>query len=157
MKNQKLDKALEKVKNYDLSKYNKRKRIIIDLIMIIIGILWIVFIISIFSSKEKLDKAKYVECIDGDTFKLKINYKIETVELLNVIASNNEYTCNLIKNAKSITLKYEKNKYNDENNLLAWVYVDKKLIQELLLEKSFAKLDDNKYEITKELKKIITN
>ena len=121
----------------------------------------IILIISIFFigidfvyAKENV---KYSDCVDGDTIKVLLNNEEKTVRLLAVdtpesVKPNNEveyygkesseYTCNMIKNAKKIQLEYDpkSDKVDKYDRLLAWVYVDGKLLQELLVSNGYAKV-----------------
>lgn len=53
-----------------------------------------------------------------------------------------EYTCNKVSNAKKIELEYDPNsdKLDKYNRLLAWVFVDNKLLQEDLVSNGYAKV-----------------
>lgn len=105
------------------------------------------------------------ECVDGDTAKFVINHKIKTVRFLAIdtpetkhptkkeepfgkIASN--YTCHMLKKAKTIELEFEnKNKTDKYDRLLAWVFVNETLLQDDLIKKGYAKVaylyDDYRY------------
>lgn len=97
------------------------------------------------------------KCVDGDTIKLKIDGKKERVRLLAIDtpesvtpdkpveaygkeASN--YTCNLVKNANRIEIEYDINSDKEDKfgRVLAYVYVDGKMLQEELLKKGLAKV-----------------
>ncbi|PLT33208.1 nuclease [Bacillus sp. V5-8f] len=82
-------------------------------------------------------------CVDGDTANFKINGKVTKTRFLFIDtpeytttkekygkeASN--YTCSRLKQAKKITLELDgKDKYDKYSRLLAWVWVDGKLLQE---------------------------
>jgi micrococcal nuclease len=82
-------------------------------------------------------------CTDGDTANFKINGKVTKTRFLFIDtpeytttkekygkeASN--YKCSRLKKAKKITLELDgKDKYDKYNRLLAWVWVDGKLLQE---------------------------
>ena len=103
------------------------------------------------------EKVTFNKCIDGDTIKVIRNNKKETVRLLAVDTpeiegkkreveyygkESSEYTCKKIKEAKKIELEYDKN--SDERDkydrILAWVFVDGELLEELLVEKGYAKV-----------------
>ena len=140
----------------------------------------IILLISIFlifinavSAKEKV---KYVACVDGDTIKVYLNGKEETVRLLAVDTPESvkpdtevayygkeasEYTCNKIKKAKKIEIEYDNNsdKRDKYDRILAWVFTDNKLLQTELVENGYAKVaylyDDYKYaDILKEKQEI---
>ena len=53
-----------------------------------------------------------------------------------------EYTCNKVTNATKLELEYDPNsdKLDKYNRLLAWVFVDGKLLQEELVESGYAKV-----------------
>ena len=130
----------------------------------------IIFIISIFfifinqvSAKETV---KFYKCVDGDTFKIKLKDEVAFVRMLAIDTPESvkpesvveyygkeasEYTCNKLKNAKSIKLEYDdkSDKYDKYDRLLAWVFIDNKLLQEELVENGYAKVaylyDDYKY------------
>lgn len=87
--------------------------------------------------------AKLDKCVDGDTANFKINGKVTKTRFLFIDtpeytttkekygkeASN--YTCSKLKKAKKITLELDgKDKYDKYNRMLAWVWVDGKLLQE---------------------------
>jgi len=130
----------------------------------------IIFVISIFficlnfvNAKETV---KYAGCIDGDTIKVYLNDKKETVRLLAVDTPEtgkpdkaadyyakeaSEYTCNKIKKAQKIILEYDtnSNKRDKYDRVLAWVFLDGNLLQSDLVENGYAKVaylyDDYKY------------
>ena len=121
----------------------------------------VVLIISIFFifldfvyAKEKV---KFSSCVDGYTIKVIINDKEKTVRMLAIDTPESvhpnkdveyygkeasEYTCNKVTNAKKIELEYDDNSDKEDkyNRLLAWVYVDGKLLQEDLIENGYAKM-----------------
>lgn len=101
-----------------------------------------------------IEAAKLEKCIDGDTASFIIDGKIEKVRFLaiNTKESTNkqekygkeasEYTCSKLLNAKEIRLELDKEsaKYDKYNRLLAWVFVDEKLLQYDLLKKGHAEI-----------------
>ena len=112
------------------------------------------------------DTVKFSKCVDGDTFKAIVNKEEVTVRMLAIDTPESvkpetnveyfgkeasEYTCSKLKNAKKITLEYDKksDKFDKYDRLLAWVFIDNKLLQEELVEKGYAKIaylyDDYKY------------
>lgn len=123
---------------------------------------YFIFLCSLFfifniSANAEVTKAKFYECVDGDTAKVKINNKVKTLRFLAVDtpetkhpkkgtepfgkeASN--YTCNKLKNAKDITLEFDSgsDKTDKYDRLLVWVFVDNKLLQEDLINKGYAKV-----------------
>lgn len=100
-------------------------------------------------------KAKLSKCVDGDTAKLIIKGKEEKVRFLAINTpeyekkveeyygkESSEYTCKKLSNAKTIELEYdpkseERDKYG---RILAWIYVDDKLLQEELVKKGYAEI-----------------
>lgn len=129
----------------------------------------IVLIISIFLFSINYvyaDSIKFSKCVDGDTFKLLIDGKEEVVRLIAVDTPESvkkdtkveyyakeasDYTCNILKKAKNITIEYDSNseKRDKYDRLLLWVFVDNKLLQESLIENGYAKVaylyNDYKY------------
>lgn len=132
-----------------------------------------IFFFSI-NSVFAYESVKYKSCIDGDTIKVTLKGEVYTVRMLAVNTPEtghmantkkeyygeeaSEYTCQKIKNAKSIELEYDpkSDEYDKYGRLLAWVYVDGKLLQEDLVKNGYAKVaylyDDYKY--ADKLKKI---
>ena len=131
---------------------------------------YIIIVISVFliniNNVYAKEHVKYSDCIDGDTIKVLLDNEEKTVRLLAVDTPESvkpnaeieyygkeasEYTCNIIKNAKKIQLEYDSNsdKVDKYDRLLAWVFVDGKLLQELLIENGYAKVaylyNDYKY------------
>ena len=103
-----------------------------------------------------IDKVTLVRSVDGDTAIFLVNGKEEKVRFLAIdtpesvkentkvedyaIEASN-YTKNLLLNAKEIKLEYEKvNDYDKYDRLLAWVFVDGKLLQEQLILQGLAKV-----------------
>ena len=115
------------------------------------------------------EKVEFVKCVDGDTFRVMINSEEHLVRMIAIdtpeLAKNgnkaeyyaneaSDYTCNKLKNAKKIELEYDNNsdKVDKYDRVLAWVYVDGKLLQEDLVKNGYAKIaylyDDYKYTST---------
>lgn len=103
------------------------------------------------------ETVKLSKCVDGDTIKVLIKDKEYTVRFLAVDtpesvhptkkeeyygkeASN--YTCNRVKNAKKIELEYDSNsdKTDKYDRLLAWIFLDDKLLQKDLVASGYAKM-----------------
>ena len=129
----------------------------------------IILIISIFLFNFNFvyaDSIKLSKCVDGDTFKLIIDGKEETVRLLAVDTPESvkqdteveyyakeasDYTCNKLKKSKNIKIEYDNNsdKTDKYNRLLLWVFIDDKLLQSDLVENGYAKVaylyNDYKY------------
>ena len=130
--------------------------------LIFVFIIFILPIANVYANEE----VTFSKCVDGDTFKVILNEEEYTVRMLAVDtpetvhptkgveyygkeASN--YTCDKLTNAKRIELEYDENsdKKDKYDRLLAWVFVDDELLQELLVENGYAKVaylyDDYKY------------
>lgn len=130
----------------------------------------IIIMISIFFlftnnvyAKETVQLSK---CVDGDTFRVLLEDKEYTVRMLAIDTpesvkadtevayygkESSEYTCKKLTNAKKIELEYDEksDKFDKYDRLLAWVFIDNKLLQEKLVELGYAKVaylyDDYKY------------
>ena len=110
------------------------------------------------NSKQDRKEVQYIESIDGDTAKFKIDGKQITVRFLGIDtpetvhptkgeeeygkeASN--YTKEKLQNANKIELEYEqtvlKDKYERD---LAWIWVDDELLQEKLISSGLAKTSE---------------
>lgn len=103
---------------------------------------------------NELVKAEYVSTNDGDTFRLKVNGKEKRVRLLMVdtpemnyeennpmpfAESAKDYTQKLLENASEIeVLSDVGNKTDHYGRLLAYVFIDDVLLQELLLREGYA-------------------
>lgn len=109
---------------------------------------------------------EFNKCIDGDTFKAKLNNEIITVRLLAVDTpesvhpdkmieyygiESSKFTCDKIKNAKKIELEYDSNseKYDKYDRVLAWVFLDDVLLQDEIIKNGYGKVaylyNDYKY------------
>lgn len=103
------------------------------------------------------EKVLFSKCVDGDTAKLIINGKEETVRFLAIdtpeVAHNNvaeepygnaasNFTCNSLKNAHNIVLEYDANsdKTDKYGRVLAFVFVDDVLLEKSLIENGLAKV-----------------
>ena len=135
----------------------------------------LIIIITFFSfttytyAAQKYEVTLY-KCVDGDTAWFDINgEKIKTRFLaINTPESTNkieaygkeasEFTCNLLTNAKSLKVEYDKasEKTDKYGRILVWVYADDKLVQETLLEEGYAKVAYlyASYEYTDHLKSV---
>lgn len=103
---------------------------------------------------NELLKLEYVSTNDGDTFRLKVNGKEKRVRLLMVdtpemnyeennpmpfAESAKDYTQKLLENASEIeVLSDVGNKTDHYGRLLAYVFIDDVLLQELLLREGYA-------------------
>ncbi len=130
----------------------------------------ILLLISIFfifiSNPSAKEKITFSRCVDGDTFKIKVNNEEKFVRMLAIDTpesvkdkekieyygkESSEYTCKKLTNAKTIELEYDSNSNKEDKygRLLAWVFVDNKLLQDILVSNGYAKVaylyDDYKY------------
>lgn len=99
------------------------------------------------------EKVTLVKCSDGDTARFMINGVDTKVRFLAIdtpeVDKNEpmsmeakEYTCNALKNAKEIYLEYDGNSDKEDKygRVLAFVYVDDKLLQKELISNGYAKV-----------------
>lgn len=103
------------------------------------------------------EKVEFSSCTDGDTFKIIYNNEVKTVRLFAVDTPESvhpkkeveyygkeasDYTCNVLKKANKIELEFDENsdKLDKYDRLLAWVFIDDKLLQESLIEGGYAKV-----------------
>lgn len=119
-------------------------------IILIISLFLIPFNISAYE-KETVTLNK---CIDGDTAwfnldneKIKVRFlAIDTPESTNKIEEYgkeaSEFVCNLLKNSTKIELEYDENsdKLDKYDRYLAWVFVDDKLLQDLVVREGLAEV-----------------
>lgn len=135
----------------------------------------LLFIISIFpiSVSAKSDVVKLSKCVDGDTAKFIINGKEYSTRFLAIDTPEvkhpkkgvepfgkeaSKYTCDSLEKANEIILEYDSNSTEEDKygRKLAWVFVDKELLQKKLVSKGYAKVaylyDDYKY--TKKLQEV---
>ena len=123
----------------------------------------IIFLISIFLSLNintyavEKEKVEFSKCVDGDTIKVILDGEVRTVRMLAVDtpesvhptkgveyygkeASN--FTCETVTNAKKIELEYDadSDKEDKYNRLLAWVFVDGELLQDMLIQGGYAEV-----------------
>lgn len=125
------------------------KKIVIILYLFFIGIMGVN---ATNKFKVTLDK-----CVDGDTAKFVFDGEIKTVRFLSINTPEvahggndaeaygdeaSEYTCNALTNAKSIKLQYDpKSDETDKyGRVLAWVFVDNQLLQEMLVREGLAEI-----------------
>ena len=118
---------------------------------IILLLIIAIFPTSIFAK----EKVKLVKCIDGDTAIFKIGKEEEKVRFLAINTPENSkdkketygeeasnYTCKKLTNAEKIELEYDPNsdKRDKYGRILAWVFIDDKLLQEDLVAKGYAEI-----------------
>ncbi len=149
--------------------WNKLLRIMKKNFLLII--LFLSFILNV--SANETEEVTLKKCVDGDTAIFNVNdneekfrflaidtpesvHPTKKVESFGKEASN--FTCDLLKNAKTIKIEFDKNsdKKDKYGRYLAWVYVDDVMIQKILLEKGLAKIAYiyGKYDYMDELYKI---
>lgn len=110
------------------------------------------------NSKQDRKEVQYIESIDGDTAKFKIDGEQITVRFLGIDtpetvhptkgeeeygkeASN--YTKERLQNANKIELEYEQTALKDKYERdLAWIWVDDELLQEKLISSGLAKTSE---------------
>lgn len=118
-----------------------------------------------FFPKNGFIKVEFKDIIDGDTAYFLINGFVESVRFMVVDTPSiypniqeygieaRDFTLNILKNGKEIYLESDKynNLYDDTLNkrLLAWVWVDGKLLNYLLVQNGYA---SNKYVIHHKMK-----
>lgn len=139
-------------------KSRKRKSTISD---IIIGLILILVLIgasnpNLYANKT-MDGIQLVDCVDGDTAKLQIDGKNETVRFLAIDTPEtkhpqkgiepygkeaSDFTCTFLKNGSEIKLEYDSNSEDRDkyDRVLAWVFIDGKLLQEELIKQGYAKV-----------------
>lgn len=113
--------------------------------------------LSIVSASNSKFKVTLDSCIDGDTARFNIKGEAKTVRFLSIntpeIAHDDvlaepygyeasNYTCQLLKNASVIRLQYDpkSDKEDKYGRVLAWVFVDDKLLQEVLVSEGYAEV-----------------
>ena len=132
---------------------------IIKQFLIILFLIFLFVFYHFIKMDTHVSEANFVSCVDGDTAIFEIEGKQERVRFLAIDALEineeygkeaSNYVCNALNKASRITLEFEEGSYKDKyNRVLAWVFVDDKLIQEDLVSKGFAQVkylyDDYKY------------
>jgi micrococcal nuclease len=121
----------------------------------IVILLLLLFPYTIFANAK--DNVSFYKCVDGDTARFILNKKEIKVRLIGIDAPESvkpnekaepygkkasNYTCNKLKRAKKIVLEYEpktekKDKYG---RVLAYVFVDDKLLEESIVKNGYAKV-----------------
>lgn len=144
---------------------NKLIYLLLVICVVVIGSIYNYY----FPKNSKSSNVKLIECIDGDTARLNIDGKDEKVRFLGIDApeiehentpadpygnESKDYTCKTLKSAKSIHLEFEESRKDKYDRILAWVFVDDKLLNEDLVEKGLAKVAYlyDKYKYTAKLK-----
>lgn len=101
----------------------------------------------------KKEEVEFVEAVDGNTAKFRIDGQVETVRFLLIDTPEtrhpelgeqplgkeaSEFTKNLLENAKEVELEYDVEKEDKYGRVLAYVYADGKSVQEELLKRGLA-------------------
>ena len=104
---------------------------------------------------ENVEEAEFLSSVDGDTAKLKIDGKVETVRFLLIDTPEtkhpklgvqpmgkeaSEFTRNMLEEADRITLEYDAEERDKYDRVLAYVYADGKNVQEALLKEGLARV-----------------
>jgi len=101
---------------------------------------------------------EYESCVDGDTIWVKKDEKSIKVRLLSINApeishddqpadymgeESKNYICNLLEKASKIELEYDDNSKQEDKygRTLAWIWIDDRLLQELMVEEGLAKVE----------------
>lgn len=116
----------------------------------------IFFIPSLVYANEK-EEVIFSKCVDGDTIKVLVDGEEKTVRFLAIDTPESvhptkgveyygkeasDYTCEKVTNASKIFLEYDdgSSKEDKYNRLLAWVFVDDELLQDLLIKNGYAEV-----------------
>ncbi len=106
---------------------------------------------------EDAEEVEFVSHVDGDTARMKINGKVETVRFLLIDTPETKhprlgsqpkgaqaatFTKKMLEEADRITLQYDVEKRDKYNRVLAYVFADGVNVQEELLEKGLARVGD---------------
>lgn len=126
------------------------------IVLLILGAVLVYEYINDHLILESNDSVQLVRCVDGDTAKLSVDGKEETVRFLAVDTPETKHptkgkqpfgeeasnmTCDLLTNAKEIKLEYESsNKTDKYERILAWVWLDGTLLQQELIENGLAEV-----------------
>lgn len=139
---------------------------------VLFGIIISLLFLTNVSASEKIE-VSFSKCVDGDTAwfilngeEIKVRFlAIDTPESTNEIEPFGEkaslYTCQLIKNAHKLEIEYDDNsdKLDKYDRHLVWVFVDDKLLQDLIIQQGLGQVDyiygDYKYLTTLEASELI--
>ncbi|MFV0255216.1 MAG: thermonuclease family protein [Erysipelotrichaceae bacterium] len=129
------------------------KRLLSKKITVTTVILLLIMVgIYTYQANKPLDSTivSLISCVDGDTAHFSVNGIDETVRFLVVdtpeISGTPEeygmeashYTCNALRGSEEIKLEFENDLRDKHERLLAWVWLDGKLLQESLVEEGLA-------------------
>lgn len=129
-------------------------------------LLFIILSFSFLINIEAKDTVTLNKCVDGDTAWFELDGEIiktrflaidtpeSTTEVEPYGKEASEFTCNMLTNAKKIEIEYDENsnKTDKYDRHLVWVFVDEKLLQDLIIKEGLAEVDylygDYKYTST---------
>lgn len=118
-------------------------------------ILFILLLIPFYNVNASKVKVSFSKCVDGDTARFVIKGEDVKIRFLGInspeVATStkegelygeeaSKYTCKKLKAAKKIEIEYEKNSDKEDKygRTLAYVFVDDKLIETLILKRGYA-------------------
>lgn len=122
---------------------------------ILILILILILVVPTIAFAKNKEKVKLVKCIDGDTAIFKIGKEEEKVRFLAINTpeysknkkesfgkESSDYTCKKLEKGEKIELEYDpaSEKRDKYGRVLAWIFVDDKLLQEDLVSKGYAEI-----------------
>ncbi len=135
--------------------------IVVTIVLIIFNFTNQMFMMNKYDDKKYLSKdyyesanikeVEYVDTVDGDTIKLMVDGKKESVRLLYVDTPEStktkepygyeatQFTKMILERADEIVIEYDGERYDKYGRLLAWVWVDGVLLQEALTKNGFTK------------------
>lgn len=134
----------------------------VDMKKFVLFIMLFMFCCNVYAKEE----VKFSKCVDGDTIKVLIKDKEYTVRMLAIDTPESvhpkkreeyygkeasDYTCDKVKNANKLELEYDikSDKKDKYNRILAYVFVDGYLLEDLLVTNGYAEVaylyDDYKY------------
>lgn len=119
-------------------------------------ILFFLFLPISVSANERIE-VKFSKCVDGDTIKVLIKGKEETVRFLAIDTPETKhpkkgvepfgkeassFTCEKVKHTQKLELEYDSNsdKKDKYGRILAWVFTDDVLLQDELIQMGYAKV-----------------
>lgn len=115
---------------------------------------FILLIIPFFVYAQERQTVTLEKCVDGDTAwfsvgenKIKTRFLAidtpeSTIKKEEYGKEASDYTCNLLMNAKTIEIEYDKNsdQFDKYDRHLVWVFVNNELLQEKLVENGYAEV-----------------
>lgn len=144
---------LKLIRDDKMKQINKKKltKIVFELIILLLFLI----ILNLYDNEKII--VKLSSCVDGDTAKFVIDNETKTVRFLAIDTPESvhptiedeefgydasEYTCEILKKAKIITLEFDINsdKYDKYDRLLAWIFIDDVLLQNELIKIGYAEV-----------------